>query len=88
MQPSTRDWTRFMYTLGSWLIPRGGDGSLMEIMQPVGRNRSDVWTDNIEECIQWFLSGEKKGVFNVQAAKDTLLQARAAKKAKRRSGAE
>jgi hypothetical protein len=34
MQPSTRDWTRFMYTVGSWLIPRAGDKKLIEIMQP------------------------------------------------------
>lgn len=85
MQPCTRDWTRFMYTVGSWLIPKSGDGTLIETMQPVSGNRSDVWTDNIEECIQWFLSGEKKIVFDVQTAKDTLRQARAAKKAKRLS---
>ena len=64
MQPSTQDWTRFMYTVGSWLMPRAGDKKLIEIMQPVSRNRSDVWTDNIEQCIGWFLSGKKKLVFD------------------------
>ena len=69
MQPSTQDWTRFMYTVGSWLIPRAGDNRLIEIMQPVAEKCSEVWTDSIEECIRWFLSGKKKVVFDVEAAK-------------------
>lgn len=50
MQPSTRDWTRFMYTVAPWLIPRAANLSLIEIMQPVSATRSEVWTDSIEEC--------------------------------------
>ncbi len=69
MQPSTRDWTRFMYTIGVWLMPRAGDKRLVEIMQPVSRNRSDVWTDNIAECVSWFLSGQRKVVFDMKASK-------------------
>lgn len=84
MQPSTRDWTRFMYTVGKWLMPRSGDKNLIEIMQPVSRNRSEVWTDSIEECIHWFLSGEKKVIFDMEAAKAALLKARAAIKAERK----
>src|SRR5205085_1739592 len=34
MQPSAHDWTRFMYTVGSWLMPRAGNDKLIEIMQP------------------------------------------------------
>jgi hypothetical protein len=84
MQPSTRDWTRFMYTVGSWLMPRAGDKKLIEIMQPVSRNRSQVWTNNIEECIRWFLSGKKKLIFDMEAAKRTLLAQREAKKTTKR----
>ncbi len=84
MQPSTRDWTRFMYTVGSWLMPRAKDKKLIEIMQPVSRNRSEFWTDNIEECIGWFVSGEKKRIFDVKAARKRLLAEREAKKAERR----
>lgn len=84
MQPSTRDWTRFMYTVGSWLMPRAGNRKLIEIMQPVSRNRSEVWTDNIEECIGWFLSGEKKQIFDVIVAKGARQKAKvAARQAKK-----
>ena len=79
MHPSAGDWTRFMYTVGSWLLPRTGDKALIEIMQPVSRTRSDVWTDNMEECVQWFLSGEKKVVFDIDAAKLQKLAEREAK---------
>jgi hypothetical protein len=84
MQPSTRDWTRFMYTVGSWLMPRAKDKKLIEIMQPVSRNRSEFWTDNAEECIGWFMSGKKKLIFDVKAAQKELLAEREAKKADRR----
>ena len=84
MQPSTRDWTRFMYTVGSWLMPRAKDKKLIEIMQPVNGTRSDVWTDSIEECIGWLLSGEQKLIFDMKAAKKRVLAEREAKKAPRR----
>jgi hypothetical protein len=81
MQPSTGDWKRYMYTVGTWLIPRAGNRKLIEIMQPVSHRRSSVWTDNLEECIQWFLSGEKKCVFDVKAA----LRKKAAERQRRRA---
>lgn len=84
MQPSTRDWTRFMYTVGSWLMPRAGDKKLIEIMQPVSSKRSQVWTGNLDECIRWFLSGEKKLIFDMKAAKRTLLAERQAKETTKR----
>jgi hypothetical protein len=74
MQPSSRDWARFMYTVGSWLIPRSGNTKLIEIMQPVSAIRSDVWTDDLQECIGWRLSGEKKTTFDLSAAKAEYLQ--------------
>lgn len=75
-----------MYTVGPWLIPRSGDKSLIEIMQPVGAHRTDVWTDNIEECIQWVVSGRKEVIFDVESAKKELLEKRAAKTRKKRGG--
>jgi len=80
MQPSTHDWTRFMYTVAAWLMPRAGDTKLIEIMQPVSANRTQVWTDSIVECIRWFLSGEKKVIFDMESAKKRLLAEREAKK--------
>jgi len=84
MQPSTQEWTRFMYTVGSWLMPRAGDKRLIEIMQPVSGKRSEVWTDNLEECVRWVLSGKKKMVFDMKAAKKRILAEREVKKAERR----
>lgn len=79
-QPSTGEWTRFMYTVADWLIPRAGNKNLIEIMQPVSAKRSDVWTDDMGECIRWLLSGEKRVIFDIQAAKQTLLEKHRAKK--------
>jgi len=64
MQPSSHDWMRFMYTVGSWLLPRAGNKRLIEVMQPVHGNRSGLWTDDVSECIEWFLSGQKKLIFD------------------------
>jgi hypothetical protein len=63
MHPSTRNWSRFMYTVAAWLIPRKTDAKLIDIMQPVSATRTDVWTDNLQECITWFKSGEKRIVY-------------------------
>ena len=59
MHPSTRDWKSFRYTLGSWLLPRLDDESLMEIFQPVSATPNDVWTDSLATSLRWFESGEK-----------------------------
>jgi hypothetical protein len=70
-----------MYTVGSWLMPRAGDKRLIEIMQPVSPKRSKVWTDSLQDCIEWYLSGERK---HMEAAKKRILAEREAKKAARR----
>lgn len=81
MQPSTGDWTRFMYTVGLWLMPRATNRKLIEIMQPVSGNRSDVWTDSLEECINWLVSGKKKRIFDMKAARRKVLAGRQVSKA-------
>ncbi len=35
MQPSPRDWNRFLFTVANWLIPRSENGALIEIFRPV-----------------------------------------------------
>jgi hypothetical protein len=65
MQPSTRDWNRFLFTVGSWLIPRSPDTALIEIFQPVASAPNDVWTDRLETCIQWLVAGERKKVLDI-----------------------
>lgn len=69
MHPSTQDWSRFMYTVGTWLIPRASDEKLIDIMQPVSETRNQFWTDNLQECIAWFRSGEKRLIFDLAAAR-------------------
>ncbi len=69
MQPLTGDWTKFMYTAESWLIPRTKDANLIDILQPVSAVPTEVWTDRLDIAIEWVLSGEKKLLFDIAKAK-------------------
>lgn len=62
LQPATGDWSKFMYTVGSWLIPRPNDDTLVKVMQPVSITPDDDWTDNLETCIGWHFSGRTKTI--------------------------
>jgi hypothetical protein len=62
MHASTGDWTKFMYTVGSWLLPRPHDGNLIAVLQPVAMVPNDDWTDDLQECIDWFRSGIKRTI--------------------------
>jgi len=65
LHPSTRDWNKFLFTLGSWLIPRSPDTSLMEIFQPVAVAPNDVWTDRLEICLEWLAAGKSKRILDI-----------------------
>jgi hypothetical protein len=69
MHPSTRDWGSFMYTVANWLLPRPESRRLMLKFQPVPKTPNDVWTDNLETCIGWFRSKEKRRVLNLGASR-------------------
>ncbi len=62
LQPAKGSWNRFMYTVGSWLIPRPHDDTLVKVMQPVSMVPDDDWTDNLETCISWHFSGVKNTI--------------------------
>jgi hypothetical protein len=62
MHPSTRDWSNFRYTVASWLLSRPKNNSLIEIHQPVAKEPNDVWTDDLNTCLGWFLSGDQRKV--------------------------
>jgi hypothetical protein len=62
MHPSSRRWTDFRYTLGSWLLPRQREESLIEIFQPVPAEPNEFWTDDIQVCLGWFEQGTSKRV--------------------------
>lgn len=62
MHPSTGDWSRFMFTVGNWLVPRRGAPAQLETLQPVSINPDDDWTDDLLTSIEWFRSGHIKTI--------------------------
>lgn len=62
MHPSTRDWKRFMYTVGGWLLPRKKDSGLINVFQPVSGEPNEDWTDNFLTAVEWLREGRKKTI--------------------------
>ncbi len=62
MHPSTNNWSRFMYTAASWLLPRPSDRTLLLKFQPVARVVNDDWTDDFLTCVSWFRSKVHKHI--------------------------
>jgi hypothetical protein len=62
LHPSTNDWTTFAYTVGTWLRPRSGDSSLLEVFQPIPVGFNEDWTNSLETCIEWFRSGVNRTI--------------------------
>lgn len=70
MHPSTMNWKRFMYTVGNWLIPRPQSAEhLIQIMQPVAVVPDQYWTDDVNRCIEWFLSSETRRLYEARSLK-------------------
>lgn len=59
MQPATKRWTEFRFTVGTWLLERLNAPDLIEIHQPVSLEPNEVWTDDLSTCLEWVLSGKK-----------------------------
>jgi hypothetical protein len=57
MHPSTRDWSRFFFTVERWLLPRPASPALLLKFQPVPRAPNDCWTDKLLTAVEWFRSG-------------------------------
>ena len=64
LHPSTGDWKRFIYTVGTWLLPRAADPELIEIFQPVPDRADDYWTADLNQCIDWFLVERKTSLYS------------------------
>lgn len=62
LHPSSGNWKDFRFTVASWLLPRPGDQSLIEIFQPVASEPNDVWTENLATCLDWLETGERRSV--------------------------
>jgi hypothetical protein len=60
LHPSTGDWSRFLYTVNSWLLPRSDDTNLMLKFQPVPKEANETWTDSFLTCVSWFRSGQSR----------------------------
>jgi hypothetical protein len=76
MHPSTKDWSKFLFTLGDWLLPRTPNTALIEIFQPIPRFANDLWADNLKTSLQWLESGELRRILDIDPK---LLQRRVKK---------
>jgi hypothetical protein len=68
MQPLTDDWTKFLYTVGNWLLPRQKDPKSIGAHQPIDPSRTDEWTDDFDKAVAWFRSGARKTITAPAAA--------------------
>lgn len=62
LHPSTGSWDSFLFTVANWLLPQPDDWRMILKFQPVPRKRSDTWTDNLDECVEWLKSGDKRRI--------------------------
>jgi len=54
LHPSGRDWSRFIYTVASRLIPDPHNDKRIFKYQPVPRTANNAWTEDLLKCIEWF----------------------------------
>lgn len=63
MYPSSdKDWGKFLYTVGDWLIPDPEDPTCIATFQPVPSAENVDWTEDINKCITWVLRGEQRTI--------------------------
>lgn len=63
MHPSTRDWSRFMYTVGTWLLEKPDNATHINTLQPVSGQPDGNWTDDFATCVEWLRSGRKQKIW-------------------------
>ena len=64
LHPSTGDWSRFIFTVGNWLLPSKKQQELIETFQPVPGRPDEYWTDDLSRCIEWLLGGTEKRLYS------------------------
>ena len=64
LHPSSGDWSRYLFTVGSWLLPKQKQQELIETFQPVPEHPDDYWTDDLSLCIEWLLAGTRKRLYS------------------------
>lgn len=62
LHPSTGDWTRFIYTVANWLLPREDDASRIAVYQPVSATPNEDWCDDFDTVVFWFRQEKKRRI--------------------------
>lgn len=62
LQPSSRDWSRFRYTVADWLLPKVEGQNEIGTYQPVPRAPNEDWSDDFNEVAEWLRKGEQKRI--------------------------
>jgi len=62
LHPSTNDWSRFVYTVSDWLLPREKEKSLIAVFQPIDPKASADWTTDFVTAVSWYRSGAKRTI--------------------------
>jgi hypothetical protein len=53
-----------MFTVGNWLLPSKQQQELIETFQPVPDRPDEYSTDDLNRCIEWFLTGTEKRLYS------------------------
>jgi hypothetical protein len=60
VQPVTRRWTDFRYTLTEWLVPCREDAGLIATEQPVSLEPASMWTEHLPTCLEWSVNQTRR----------------------------
>lgn len=61
LHPSTRDWSTFVFTLRSWLVPDAEDPACIQTYQAVPKEPDEhYWTGSLLQAVSWLRSGEQR----------------------------
>lgn len=63
LHPSTNDWSKFRYTVGSWLLPDPKQIGRIFKFQPVPTQKNDFWTDDFLVTVSWLRSRKSKRIY-------------------------
>jgi len=63
MHPSCKDWSKFRFTVASWLLPRPEDKGLIRVYQPVPDTGNADWCDDLQTAVEWFRQQIKKTMY-------------------------
>ena len=62
LHPSTGDWSKFVYTVGRWLVPRPMNKKVIEVFQVVSPVPDEFWTNDFLQAVEWFRGKKKKTI--------------------------